>query len=623
MAEQLDTKPLISAGFNPRFPNTNQTRNCWANYLEKPNSTTIYDSTEITQTGVVARDDQFPDLPTRGTGELLDNKRDLGVLHLDSVTDESLQSYLGEIRTEKLNKQGRDLTNLASLVPGLSAQEKYILLPTFQEIEDHPNRRLYGALAIIANRLGFRTYLLPEYKKRIRDVNEEQSKFCTGMAFIVEDMENHFNISEKVEPYEAGRTFARSQQILGIFESNKKLGLNALKKNHRFFGNNPGETTAIGKVRVPVPFKAKELRNLFREQDWSEALESLTVSLFRKYHDCLAKDIMDTEIKKNLITYSEVVQLYCTRDVIVGKQKGHDIIKSRVPHKPRSSNLLLKEEQRVVNNISDPVFNDGIPTDVDGFYHYVCKHGFDQTIKFLRAKSSKKAEFLQKFSSLTTKRLTEIRRIAPDSSKTKRKKDLSVCDAQVLIAYREDRYNEFASELLNLDPRLELALAQFKVLMKDSEVIDRLSTKSKVIDYVKAEICYEEIIPKNLLDEAKEVFEKRLQDEERARAEKLRLDQLKKEKAEAARAAAAPLKKAEANPSLPWHATVINNALDSMVIEKNDIGLYRDLLLAIGERNYNTSFADRQVAPAVSELTKEYPQALIGAQGVAYRKDKA
>ncbi|PRP88989.1 hypothetical protein PROFUN_02267 [Planoprotostelium fungivorum] len=34
MSEETDPKPLISAGFNPRFPNTNQTRNCWANYLE-------------------------------------------------------------------------------------------------------------------------------------------------------------------------------------------------------------------------------------------------------------------------------------------------------------------------------------------------------------------------------------------------------------------------------------------------------------------------------------------------------------------------------------------------------------------------------------------------------------
>jgi len=34
MSEEADDQTLVSVGFNPRFPNTNQTDNCFANYME-------------------------------------------------------------------------------------------------------------------------------------------------------------------------------------------------------------------------------------------------------------------------------------------------------------------------------------------------------------------------------------------------------------------------------------------------------------------------------------------------------------------------------------------------------------------------------------------------------------
>jgi hypothetical protein len=578
--------------------------------------TTINDSTSEDLSGPSPGDTDFPSLPKRVATEALNDKVKLALKSLHSLTIADLTTALKEVESKKLSKQSRDLTKAADLVPGISSVDKYILIPEAKE-EDHPNRPLYKALAVIADKLGYTVYELPEYTGKKKDISEDSEKFSCGISFTVSDTSNHFNMSEKMDLYEDGRTYARSQQIIGIFSDNVKLGLNALKKNHRFFGNNPGETKIVGRSSVPVSYKARTIRNIFREENWSEQLEALTNSLLHKYHVFLEQDVRDIEIRKNCITYSDAVLTYCSREIVTGKVRGQDIIKVKVPHKPRSSNLLLKEEQKVINDLIDPLFSDGIPAGVDKFVDYVLEKGFNHVIKALKEKASKKAEFLQKFSSLTTRRLTQLRAESPSELKSKRKKDLGVHHVQTLIAKRANPYDDFVNEVLNLDPKLEIFLSQFKVCKALDGTLDRVATKQKLNSYVRSEIRYTEAIPKEVILANQGEIPHLTKTKESAVETVTPTSLINDAPQTPEESTVVPEKTKGRKQGKPWFVPLIDNALEAMQIGARDVKLYAEILKNIGEDAYYRKFGEKgNELPDLPELTKAFPSAVAGPSSV-------
>jgi len=441
-------------------------------------------------------EETYPVLPQQGKLEkekqsLLDVLKDIKELN-DSDADELRDAIISALE----KKRGLDVSKRSDLVPGISTEKGFVILPEWGENrEDH---YLEKAMAVMAKDLGYRVFPIP-YTGRLKELTKDEEEFAIGISFVTLDQNRNFNMTEKSDSYENGRTFARSQQIIGLFDTNEKLGIEALKKNHRFFGNNPGETKGSKSVRVPVTYLAKTSGRLFAEEEWSEHLRLVLNSLLRKYHTVLPDSVRSQIIENNLISHSEVIQTYCTREItlvpIQGRRKFQSVKEKRVPHKPRSNVLLLKEEQQFLNGIVDSLFIDGVPTTSGKFIEFIMRHGFKQYLNHMKAVSSKRAEFLQKFASLTSKRLNEVRRLS-ESHKTKRKRDVTSTDITSALARRDTPANKFASEILSLDPSCSLFLGAYRVNAPGTSSIDYGMTSLRIKELIDKVIPYDSLLNK-------------------------------------------------------------------------------------------------------------------------------
>jgi hypothetical protein len=568
----------------------------------------------FTDDDIVAEDNSFPALPRQENEEVFTSRVDALVSQLQRLSPEDLIADLDKVRDKIRQKQGLDLSRVKDLVPGLSSKEKYILLPK-RDKEDHPNKCLYASMAEVALNLGYRVYELPDYGGKLRDVTDENQKLSDGISFLVFDLENHFNMSQKTDPYERGRTFARSQQIKNVFETTDWLGSNALKRNQRFFGNNKDEEETIGKSKVKVRYMGRDLEDIFEEKDWSAQLAGLITSLCKKSSALLGEKIRDFEIKKNVLTKSECVLLFQSRETVIGEKRSRVLKKTVVPHKPRSSNLLLKEEYNLLSEIIDPLFNDNIPSDVDDWLSYLRRIGFDQMVKEMRRLSSRRTEFLQKFSSMTTRRLNAIREFNPERFKSKRKKDIDAGDVRSFLTNRNNQAESFAYEILALDPQFDQFLGRFTV--KDAKGhTSRWDSIANIVNEINRAVPY---LPVTKESEDRSFTKVRSKDKGKVSImSDIIADTIKKGDEIRRKDEDEPPDKHAQQPGRPWWKDMINNAKASLTIGSQDEKAYTSILSSISESEYKKYFGNVRDIPDITELSRRFP-AKVGTASVVKR----
>ena len=61
-------------------------------------------------------------------------------------------------------------------------------------------------------------------------------------------------------------TLFRAQHVLHGSAINKNYGLAALKKNQKWFGNNPKASRIVGKAKVPIEAFSRVLPCIFEEE---------------------------------------------------------------------------------------------------------------------------------------------------------------------------------------------------------------------------------------------------------------------------------------------------------------------------------------------------------------------
>jgi hypothetical protein len=380
--------------------------------------------------------------------------------------------------------RNRSTESRGPLLPLINVTDKKVILPDTY-ISNESN---YVGIATIrlAEQLGYEISIIPYGERKLRDVPLVYSKWGIGFICATYDHERDLTIKERKDDVETGRIIFRSQQVLRAFTTNDKLGIDALKKNQRFFGNQPEKTEKLNNRDIPVPYIVRELHNCVEEQEWDERLVSILVTLIRHSCTLLDGEVLERAKRSNLLSYSEVVSLYTTRRVLVQPAQGRRpaVYRTTVPSKPKPSNLLLQQEQSLINEIITPVFQaPPFASSVEAWETAVFEKGFPLLKKELISSAGHKADLLVKFASMTTKRLNDVRRTS-DTNKSKRKRDVQTTDLEAVVLRRSHPVSAFTDEVVLLDPHGDGCLARFVTGGSDSEKANSLAFRKAIKDWL-------------------------------------------------------------------------------------------------------------------------------------------
>jgi hypothetical protein len=418
------------------------------------------------------------------------NLENVGESTLQLIETSDTTQYLKGIESAYNKKRGIDLTRSNTMFPMINVSGKVLYLPSTVKDEDN---LLVQSMAVLGEKLGYTVRTIPYGERKVRELSVASLKLATGVSFAVLDGERKFNIHMKEDLYELGRTYARAQQIIGAVEAKQSLSLDCLKRNNRFFGNNPSEVSVDGKVRTPVSYLAKTIEHCFIEEEWGHHLRIILNTLLRRSHILVDQDVLTAAVKDNIIQYSECVTLFATREVVItpGAGKRPSITARRVPKKPKANSLLLKSEMAVIDGISDDLFKALSGTDKDSWYEAIINQGWKTIKTSIVERANHRSEYLAKFASMTTKRLNEIRKIS-DSNKTKRKRDVTSTDVTSMLERRLDRLDTFAKEILSLDPTGKLLLGKY-FSKHHTNFADKAACRVVLVNLINDHKCYESI----------------------------------------------------------------------------------------------------------------------------------
>jgi hypothetical protein len=305
------------------------------------------------------------------------------------------------------------------------------------------------------------------YTGELNEISEYNENVCLGLYMTLDESEakSILQIRKKQDPYEIGRTIVRAQQLIGLITDQKDLATDILKRNQYYFGNNPTETVKVDKVEVPVRTAVSELESSFLEKSQAKNLLPILVKLMRSSYSLVEAETLWDNLVPNIITYSDVVHRYCTKEIVTTPAIGRKpaITRKKVPTKPKANNLFLKPELDFLNKVSAGIFE---PTPFERLEHSAwAEHifaagglaGVKTTVQSIY---NKRADFLTRLAGLSTRRLRAYRKTDP-SRITAKKATIQASDLEEVILTRASPEREFAKELSILDPSGQLFIGQF------------------------------------------------------------------------------------------------------------------------------------------------------------------
>jgi len=403
----------------------------------------------------------YPLLPSKVEG-VSDNQTAIASL-LEGLRPFDEETISSSIRSTESKVQMKKLASRAKVMgvvkPMLAIREKVIVLPSsIKDNQNHVGRYMLE----VSKRLGFKAVETP-YTGTRNDLSEFNENVGLGIYMSLDDGNSNFNIKPKTDPYEKGRTLARSQQIMGsILDMGHKNDI--LKPNHYYFGNNPGETRKVDKQVLRVNSFKTELLGLIIEKDWQTEMQDILIKLLRRSYTLLPHETIYHDIKPQLINYNQVITKWCSSERVItparGKKRAETIRK--VPGKPKSSPLLLKPEMELLNSLSARLFGKTAmeELDFDQWSALLLREGIDKIRSDLKIIYNNRQTFLTKFAKLTTNRLSQVRKL-PGVQPTIKKASITTEQVSAVVLNKEDPVSALVQEILTLDPTGELFINQY------------------------------------------------------------------------------------------------------------------------------------------------------------------
>jgi hypothetical protein len=316
------------------------------------------------------------------------------------------QKWLDQLRNERRSASDEK----KELFPLLDVQRKIIRLPENLQKEDH--RLLGSAILTLAKKLGYTVW---KYRGTEDLTLPSDDKHLLIGLFFGTDENIHINLDVTKKGIERGRALALALRVQGEFIANKKLGQQALLRNHYWFGNDP-----VGAKKANLHYFARvAIDRLSGKQKQLSMVVSILFSLFRE----LGLSGFPKEYAYRYVRpISDVVEDF-KREVKaeIGRdksQKKKTMLKA--PEKPTQSPLFLREEMAVLSNVINPFWKRDKLSDKE-YLSRMMDSSFDEVYRSLQETYNKRWEFLTVFASLTTQRLTELRRVVPLASNIRKR----------------------------------------------------------------------------------------------------------------------------------------------------------------------------------------------------------
>jgi hypothetical protein len=424
---------------------------------------------------------------------------------LPELDDEDLKSAVLSADSKVSSRRLGGRVDKANLKPIVLEKEKLVILPsTVTDANNYIGHYMMKA----ARMLGYKVRIIP-YNGELKEISEHSIDVSLGIYMSLEDETANFTFREKKDPYELGRTYARSQQIIGVLSAKERLGPDILKMNELYFGNyRVPKGTSEKTAKKGSDYWIHSAGTLFTETKFRDSMVKVLITLLRRSWVLVAPDILWNNIYPYIIEYNTIVKETCGKEVVISPAKKNKpaITKIKIPSRPRANNLLLKHEMDFLQRISTVVWEPTPWESLSGldWASVIFNEGLSAVKKDLSQIYNRRNAFLVRFASLTTKRLNRLRAVGKGAGKTTRKADIKVEHLTELLISPEDPYEEFVGELLNMDPAHNLFLASYctGIEMNDVPDSDRRVVTQRIHD-----VLYEELRKTKLYDDIKKKSE--------------------------------------------------------------------------------------------------------------------
>jgi len=268
--------------------------------------------------------------------------------------------------------------------------------------------------------------------------------------------------------YELGRTLSFSMCVKAYFANHPSLGAKALVKDNWFYGNNTSESLSEkGRPTIPVPYMTPGAWSSQFTSGPAKELFGVLLHVAKGFQlQFLEAEALDNTIAANIASFDDVMRSF-TRQIgpsIIrkDKKKAITIKKAKNPVLPRRSPLLINAEGEFIHKLLLP-FWDPLDEIKKDYIRWIKSNSFEGLITYIRGVFNNRWSILTKYSTMTTKRLQELRKKS-EELKNIRKATVSQQQAERIPKERQHPIDEFYKEITELIPEGAIEFAIGKLL---------------------------------------------------------------------------------------------------------------------------------------------------------------
>jgi len=420
------------------------------------------------------------------------------------VDTESLANSFSTVSSALKSKKVSSLEkkDISPMIGVTEAGTRVLVVPS--TLKSDPN---FVGIALLRY-ASFANYEIREFEFELTEEEqaETESKRTLGLALYtsLDDILKDINVtSMPSNTTEQVRKFVRAQQVLGFVTAQGQKP-DILKRNQTLWGNNPSEKKEVSvtkghTVEMKVEYFTAVIDQSWRERKWAKQLTTVFKDLIRSTWRAVHPECLWKNIDNCLLPLPELIKLYCSTTTTVTSGTGKKAVtktKSSVPSKPKDSPLLLKEEQSILNEMAGSLFGKTYYEEhISEWRSLLLGDGFKAIKEDLQAQYRARGSFVRGFAALTTNRLSKVR-LMPNHGKDLKKQDVKLEDITQLVLLRQDAINEFADEIMSIDPQFNNFLSIWISGKSDLPEIQqdqpdfRDKVKKSIIDYLISKQLY-------------------------------------------------------------------------------------------------------------------------------------
>jgi len=329
-----------------------------------------------------------------------------GVVNLRSLSDDNLRSLLAH--KKEIEEQMMTGAANQSVTPGIYKVDEhtYWVCPNGLLQEDNIIGMMIVDFSLIC---GAEIKVLEQHPGKTSMYYDKE--FIKGLWFGMFSQTNQKRRKGK-RGYELGRTATFALIVKNEFERVDLLGVQALAKDHFYFGNNDGEMIAQKRVQF---FTKTKLQSSFEDPRVGELLFGiLNQTASRVGFSNLTEEEQQKVIKDHLIPMNDLITS-CYPVVSDKRNKPNKKKKLRKPNPIRASPLFKDFEMSIISALSRPVFTDFINLQEE-YEEIVFSRGFSDLKAEIKKTIQTRWEILQRFANRTKLRLQAIRKMTNNST---------------------------------------------------------------------------------------------------------------------------------------------------------------------------------------------------------------